>query len=165
MGSGPPSSCLPNVKTGFGSREPNLGYKRSLGVQGGAQSENGTGRRSLQFEQKMRNYLWVGSQFHWPSISSTQLLHLLPLQLAVLLVVATTCIKAKPLVSFGVSYQQPYLGPQPESYYYGGRYPAGGYYNNYHNSPGPYGYPYPYANRYGALDLGIGALSLSSFLL
>ncbi|XP_033158848.1 uncharacterized protein LOC117140181 [Drosophila mauritiana] len=87
----------------------------------------------------MRNYLW----------------------LAVLLVVATTCIKAKPLVSFGVSYQ----GPQPGSYYYGGPYPAGGYYNNYHNSPGPYGYPYPYANRYGALDLGIGALSLSSFLL
>ncbi|EDW99923.1 uncharacterized protein Dyak_GE22805 [Drosophila yakuba] len=94
----------------------------------------------------MRNYLW----------------------LAVLLVVATTCIKAKPLVSFGVSYQQPYLGPQPGPYYYGEPYPAGGYYNNYHNyhnSPGPYGYPYPYANRYGALDLGIGALSLSSFLL
>ncbi|XP_017126889.1 uncharacterized protein LOC108145810 [Drosophila elegans] len=89
----------------------------------------------------MRNYLW----------------------LAVLLVVATTCAKAKPVVSFGVSYHQPYLGPQPGPYYYGGGpYPGGGY---YHNGPGPYGYPYPYANRYGALDVGIGALSLSSFLL
>ncbi|XP_017015756.2 uncharacterized protein [Drosophila takahashii] len=85
------------------------------------------------------------------------------LWLAVLLAVATTtCFKAKPLVSFGVSYQQPYVGPQPGPYYYGGGVP---YYQNYHNSPGPYGYPYPYANRYGALDLGIGALSLSSFLL
>ncbi|XP_016942692.3 uncharacterized protein [Drosophila suzukii] len=93
----------------------------------------------------MRNYLW----------------------LAVLLAVATTtCVKAKPLVSFGLSYQQPYVGPQPGPYYYGGPYQGGGYYPNYHNSPGPYGgYPYPYANRYGALDVGIGALSLSSFLL
>ncbi|XP_016965205.1 uncharacterized protein LOC108034770 [Drosophila biarmipes] len=82
------------------------------------------------------------------------------LWLAVLLAVATTtCVKAKPLVSFGVSYQQPYVAPQPGPYYYGGPYQGAGYY------PGPYGYPYPYANRYGALDVGIGALSLSSFLL
>ncbi|KAH8364301.1 hypothetical protein KR084_005815 [Drosophila pseudotakahashii] len=90
------------------------------------------------------------------------------MQLAVLLAVAsTTCVKAKPLVSFGVSYQQPYVGAhQPGPYYYGGGpYQGGGYYQNYYNGPGPYGYPYPYANRYGALDLGIGALSLSSFLL
>nr|XP_016942692.2 uncharacterized protein LOC108019380 [Drosophila suzukii] len=93
----------------------------------------------------MRNYLW----------------------LAVFLAVATTtCVKAKPLVSFGLSYQQPYVGPHPGPYYYGGPYQGGGYYPNYPNSPGPYGgYPYPYANRYGALDVGIGALSLSSFLL
>ncbi|XP_017043038.1 uncharacterized protein LOC108089373 [Drosophila ficusphila] len=91
----------------------------------------------------MRNYLW----------------------LAVLLLVATTCSDAKPVVSFGLGYQQPFVGPQPGAYYYGGPYQPGSYYHNYHSSPGPYGYPYPYANRYGALDVGLGALSLSAFLL
>ncbi|KAH8257147.1 hypothetical protein KR038_004646 [Drosophila bunnanda] len=90
------------------------------------------------------------------------------MQLVVLLAaVAPSCVKAKPLVSFGISYQQPYLGPSPGPYYYGGPYQGGGYYHNYHSSPGPYRYPYPYAdgNRYGALDVGIGALSLAPFLL
>jgi len=64
-GSGPPASCLPDIKTGFGSRDPNLGYKRSLERQGGAQSENDTGRRSLQVGEKMRNYLWVGRRYRY----------------------------------------------------------------------------------------------------
>ncbi|KAH8380527.1 hypothetical protein KR009_011203 [Drosophila setifemur] len=89
-----------------------------------------------------------------------------PLQLMLIAVMATTCVKAKPLVSFGVSYQQPYLGPAtgPSYYnsYYGNPYQGGGYY--YQNSPGPYRYPYT-GNRYGALDVGIGALSLTPFLL
>ncbi|BFF99756.1 uncharacterized protein DMAD_07583 [Drosophila madeirensis] len=96
----------------------------------------------------------------------------------VVLLLASTCVKAKPLVSFGVSYQQPqpFVGPGPyyNSYYGGpgpGPYQSGGYYSNsnhYYSSPGsPYPYRYPYAaeHRYGALDVGIGALSLTPFLL
>ncbi|XP_022229227.2 uncharacterized protein LOC111078689 isoform X2 [Drosophila obscura] len=104
-------------------------------------------------------------------------------QLVLVLLMASTCVKAKPLVSFGVSYQQPqpYVGPGPyyNSYYGGPAGPAGpyqiggGYYsssnsNHYYSSPGgPYPYRYPYAagHRYGALDVGIGALSLTPFLL
>ncbi|XP_002135368.1 uncharacterized protein [Drosophila pseudoobscura] len=101
-------------------------------------------------------------------------------QQLMLVLIASICVKAKPLVSFGVSYQQPqpYVGPGPGAYYnsyYGGPgpYQSGyGYYSSsnhyYGSSPGasyPYRYPYAAGHRYGALDVGIGALSLTPFLL
>ncbi|XP_034136436.1 uncharacterized protein LOC117588958 isoform X1 [Drosophila guanche] len=95
---------------------------------------------------------------------------LVPVLMLMVLLLASTCVKAKPLVSFGVSYQQPQ--PYYNSYYGGpGPYQSGGYYSNsnhYYSSPAsPYPYRYPYAagHRYGALDVGIGALSLTPFLL
>ncbi|EDW30429.1 GL18024 [Drosophila persimilis] len=76
------------------------------------------------------------------------------------------------------SSRSPYVGPGPGAYYnsyYGGPgpYQSGyGYYSNsnhyYGSSPGasyPYRYPYAAGHRYGALDVGIGALSLTPFLL
>ncbi|XP_017098054.3 uncharacterized protein [Drosophila bipectinata] len=96
----------------------------------------------------MRNYLWF--------------------TLLVATVMATSCVKAKPVVSFGVSYHQPsYLGPGPGPYYdnyYGSPYQNGASFY-YQNGPVPYRYPYSPGSRYGALDVGIGALSLTPFLL
>ncbi|KAH8302526.1 hypothetical protein KR044_007951 [Drosophila immigrans] len=87
-------------------------------------------------------------------------------------------IKAKPLVSFGIGVQtasRPYPAPYTEPFYnnyYG--YGHNGYYGGTYSNRYPPGYPHsqsyypaPYspANRYGALDFGIGALSLTPFLL
>lgn len=93
-----------------------------------------------------------------------------------------TGVKAKPLVSFGLGIQshRTYQSPYAESYYgnEGGYHPyhPGNLYSEYPAYPAGYpaypAYPYyhpatPYApgNRYGALDIGIGALSLTPFLL
>lgn len=92
-----------------------------------------------------------------------------------------TGVKAKPLVSFGLSHRT-YQSPYAESYYSEGGYQPyhpGSLYPEYPPAypaavyPSyPPAYPYlhpgtPYApgNRYGALDIGIGALSLTPFLL
>ncbi|KAH8295681.1 hypothetical protein KR018_002834, partial [Drosophila ironensis] len=109
------------------------------------------------------------------------------LQLTLLLAVATSWVAAKPSLTFGLSIQPPYIGPVPPppppttttttttaapttaaSFYngfYGIPYPyqGGNYY--YQSGPNIYRYPYGPGNRYGPLDIGIGALSLSQFLL
>ncbi|XP_034110207.1 uncharacterized protein LOC117571871 [Drosophila albomicans] len=101
--------------------------------------------------RKMRNYLW------WWLLLVACCLNL-------------GSIKAKPLVSFGIGVQtasRPYPEPYYNNYYGYNGYYGGGTYSNRYQPPGyPY-YPAPYApgSQYGALDFGIGALSLTPFLL